>query len=238
MDEIYGPATAAHYAAYRPPLHEMILARLLPEGAAFSQGLDVGCGTGYSAVALVGWCKAVHGIDPSPHMLQGTRSHEAITFLPGSGENIPLSDQNVDIVTFAGSLYYTDRHATARELARVCRPNAIVLVYDFSVRLEPVLERHGITPQSAEMAYDHRVNFAGTPGFASQPAATEVIHLKVTAAELAHLLLSEPHVYAAYADRFQTGEPFDKLRDMLAAEAGQFTIDADIYYTKYSMHLK
>src|SRR5690625_4484968 len=67
--ERYDANAAAHYAAYRPPLHAMILGRVLTGNASFDIGLDIGCGTGYSAVALAKYCKFVYGIDPSPSML-------------------------------------------------------------------------------------------------------------------------------------------------------------------------
>ena len=48
--EHYDSFTAMHYAAYRPPLHEVILDKTI-EGK-FDLGLDVGCGTGTSSIAL------------------------------------------------------------------------------------------------------------------------------------------------------------------------------------------
>jgi hypothetical protein len=42
----YDSAVAAHYAAFRPPLHRPILERLIRPGETFSVGLDVGCGSG------------------------------------------------------------------------------------------------------------------------------------------------------------------------------------------------
>ena len=59
----YSPAVAAHYAAYRPPLHARLLARVLGDRGPFDVGLDVGCGTGRSTVALAAHCARVYGVD-------------------------------------------------------------------------------------------------------------------------------------------------------------------------------
>ncbi|WP_436716151.1 class I SAM-dependent methyltransferase [Roseiconus lacunae] len=52
MAHQYTDAVASHYAAYRPPLHELILMRVISNQTRFCDGLDVGCGTGRSSGAL------------------------------------------------------------------------------------------------------------------------------------------------------------------------------------------
>lgn len=84
----------------------MILERVLFEEEVFNQGLDVGCGTGYSAGALAKYCTHIYGIDPSQSMLEEARPHEKITYRQGRGQDLPLPDKSIDVVTFAGSLFY------------------------------------------------------------------------------------------------------------------------------------
>ena len=113
MSERYDTTAAAHYAAYRPPLHAMILARVLPPGAAFDAGLDVGCGTGYSAVALAHYCQRVYGVEPSAEMLARALPHDRVQYLAGAAEHLPLPDDSVDLIAFAGSLFYADASAAS-----------------------------------------------------------------------------------------------------------------------------
>jgi len=48
MAERYDDTSAGHDAAYRPPLHRLILECLIREEESFRVGLDIGCGTGCS----------------------------------------------------------------------------------------------------------------------------------------------------------------------------------------------
>lgn len=127
MNEPYSEAVATHYAAYRPPLHRTILTRVLAGTGGFSDALDVGCGTGWSSLALAEFCDRVFAIDPSQSMLDGAPPHDSVAYLLGAAERIPLPDDSIDLVTFAGSLSYADREATAVELRRVCRPDAMIV---------------------------------------------------------------------------------------------------------------
>ena len=84
----YNKQVAYHYSAYRPPLHQRILKEVLG-GKRFQSGLDLGCGTGRSAVALKNYCDEVRGVEPSPEMLAHAKPQPGITFLSGSAEQIP-----------------------------------------------------------------------------------------------------------------------------------------------------
>src|SRR5512135_2775248 len=132
MTERYDERAASHYAAYRPPLHRMILRRVLSESAHFRAGLDVGCGTGYSALALADACDRVYGIDPSASMLARATADQKVAYLRATADRIPLRNASIDIITFAGSLFYADADATRAEIRRVS-PSGIVIAYDFEV---------------------------------------------------------------------------------------------------------
>lgn len=51
-------------------------------GAAFGRGLDVGCGTGQSPIALANYCRQVVWIEPSEAMLQKSIAHPSIAYRP------------------------------------------------------------------------------------------------------------------------------------------------------------
>ena len=75
MSDQYNESVASHYSAYRPPLHQLILQRAELGTATFPIGLDVGCGTGRSSVALADFCEQVFAIDPSQPMLDAATPH-------------------------------------------------------------------------------------------------------------------------------------------------------------------
>ena len=62
MIKEYDNITALHYAAYRPSLHAKILKARFDYSKKFELGLDVGCGTGQSSIALANYCKSVIGM--------------------------------------------------------------------------------------------------------------------------------------------------------------------------------
>jgi SAM-dependent methyltransferase len=213
----YSPTVAAHYAAYRPPLHARILARVLGDRGPFDVGLDVGCGTGRSAVALAAHCARVYGVDPSPAMLAEATAHDRVTYREGTAEALPLPDRSVDVVTLAGVLPHVDRTAAARALRRVCRPGALVVPYDFAVHLEDVVAALDVT-LPAPSDYDHAANLSDVDGFTEHTVGREDVDLTVTAAELAHLLLADRDRHEALARTLDAADPFPGLRARLAAE--------------------
>lgn len=219
MTERYDTAAAAHYAAYRPPLHRLILQRALGEDARFGDGLDIGCGTGYSAIALSEACERVVGVDPSPAMLERATPHDRVRYLPGAGEALPLPDNSADLITFAGSLFYTDTPATHAQARRVARPGGLAVVYDFDLDLaaplaavlpKPPLPPPEVSPAPegslqvtpdtagaeafpADGVYNHRINLTGRAGFAERLVRHETVPVPMSPSQLAHVLLSDSH---------------------------------------------
>ena len=143
MKEQYTTTIAKHYASFRPPLHRLILNRMVRPLESFQNGLDMGCGTGYSTIALIEYCERVFGLDLNQAMLDEAEQHPRIHYICGDGAYgiglIPV--QAFDVVTFAGSLFYMKTDKLRSELARVCKPNGSVFVYDFEVLLDAILNR-------------------------------------------------------------------------------------------------
>src|SRR5699024_12745632 len=91
--DTYDDALARHYKAFRPPLHQLILRRILSPYDKFKSGLDIGCGTGYSAIALAQYCAQVYAIDPSQAMLKLSSAEDKnIVYHMASVECIPYID--------------------------------------------------------------------------------------------------------------------------------------------------
>jgi SAM-dependent methyltransferase len=232
MDERYTAAMARHYAAFRPDLHEQLLERVLPADRSFAAGLDVGCGTGYSARALAHRCASARAIDPSAAMLERAAAHGRVTYVQATAERVPLSDDSVDVVTFAGSVSYVERAAAAAEARRVCRSEGYVVCYDFEVRLGALLDRWDAPPAAADPAYDHAGNFSGVAGFGVADARSEGIALTLTPGEAAHVLLSDAHRFAFFAQTFGV-EPFGGVRRALGAVKSDFVLPVDLYWTAH-----
>lgn len=90
--------------------------------------LDLGSGTGSWARALSGWFPGVDVVAVEPAEAMRARS----VFQPvvaGDAEHIPLDDGSVDAVWISTVLHHVpDLPAAARELRRVLRPGAPVLI--------------------------------------------------------------------------------------------------------------
>ena len=129
-------AMAEGYAAFRPPLHPLIMEMVkgrLPSKGRVARALDVGCGAGLSTRAVQGMADHCIGIELAEQMLRGAAATApGAEFLAGRAEAIPLRDRCVDLITAAGSLNYADLSRFFREAARVLVPGGVVVAYDFS----------------------------------------------------------------------------------------------------------
>ncbi len=237
MSEDYDQVIAAHYAAYRPPLHSIILGRATHGMGRFARGLDVGCGTGRSSIALAECCDEVMGIDPSRAMIEQAIPHRAVTYRQCAAEQVPVDRPAFDLVTFAGSLSYVDLERTALELRRVCNPQAIVVPYDFEVRLETWLSALGIETLSVASSYQHAINFTGVLGFKELLVKRESLRFSLSPSELAHVLLSDALRHRALAARFKTNMPHGQLVQELDSGNIEPSLHADIYYAVYLIDL-
>ncbi len=192
----YNEQVAYHYSAYRPPLHHRILREVL-SGQRFQRGLDLGCGTGRSTLALKEFCDEVYGVEPSAEMLAHAKSKPGIQFLAGSGEQIPCKPDTFDLVTMAGCLFYTDQRKTAVELARVGQNGALVVVYDFEIEMRRLMETLCPRWECAASDYDHAARF-------DHPDLLKVGEVRVveesmtfSGQEMVHLLFSDHQRFVA-----------------------------------------
>ncbi len=108
-------------AGYYQPLRDAVLALLAtlqPHSL-----LDIGCGEGYYTGAFAEVAADVTGLDIArPAIRLAARRFPGITWLVGSGAQLPLADASVDVV----SNLFTQLHIG--EMHRVLRPGGHVLV--------------------------------------------------------------------------------------------------------------
>lgn len=118
--------------------------------------LEIGAGTGMFCVAMARWLRAsiVLGVDPSTAMLEQARvfnQHLSVHYVAGTAESVPARDDSFDLVLLSRVIHHLpDRRACAREVARILRPDGVVVIRTtFRDRLDalvyhywPSLHRH------------------------------------------------------------------------------------------------
>jgi len=101
------------------------------------RALDAGCGTGHTALAFAPRVAAVVGVDLTEEMLDQARRLAAergianATFERGDVEALAFPDASFDLATSRFSAHhYPHPRQAARDLARVLRPGATLLLID------------------------------------------------------------------------------------------------------------
>ncbi|KQY27574.1 hypothetical protein ASD38_16840 [Caulobacter sp. Root487D2Y] len=106
------------------------------------QVLDMGCGTGSLAMLAkrrVGPSGAVHGLDPSPEMLEraaakASRAGITLSLSKGAVQAMPYPDASFDVVISTFVLHHVPasvRRTMAHEIRRVLKPEGRALLVDF-----------------------------------------------------------------------------------------------------------
>ena len=190
MDD-YGPLVARAYASYRPPLHPPILGSVLDR--CYQRGLDYGCGTGQSALALADYCREVVAFDRSAAMLELATPSPRVHYLPLVDSGLPVLRGHVDLLTLAGVLPYCKSQRLLDQLLAVCRPGARIIVYDFDCTL--LSGDDWIVPQATTgtVPYDHALDFDGldTSGLQRVTKRERTVTLDLSVEQLAWLALAD-----------------------------------------------
>ena len=235
----YDDITSFHYASYRPPLHLMILQQCLEEGDQFDLGLDIGCGTGQSALALKYFCQYVVGIDPSEEMLKKAFAGQDISYAKLDGNQLNFDHHSFDIITFAGSLFYAKSQLLLDELLKVLKDDGRIIIYDFEIILEPFLQQLGLQNIILENEiYNHQEDFSGLnqSNLIKHQQIQDTITLSIKPSQLAHLLLSAKVNYTPLTERYGQSNLHQNISSHLQNKKSSSLIDiqANIYYTIYA----
>lgn len=151
-------------------IHARRLSAWFPAQAGPRTILDIGCGTGVSALAFKDAAPGdrVLGVDISAPMVRLARRNDprgTCLFVVGDGCRLPLPDAAVDAVAGHSFLYLVpDRAAALREIRRVLRPGGRLVL------LEP--HRQGWARDLASVA---RVALQDGPRFAITMAAWRIV---------------------------------------------------------------
>ena len=233
---IYDEQIARHYAAYRPSLHQLIINEAL-ENQQFEIGLDIGCGTGCSTIALVERCRQVFGIDSSQHMLDRASKTSKVAYLHGSGEDLPIPDASIDLVTFAGVLSYLNKKAVVRELKRVCRNNALILSYDFKILFDDLIKVFPLAETNVDNVYDHTCDLSDQASISILKQESRLTELGATEKQAAHILLSDKGHYDLLAKLFDSIDPLDQVVYKLNQVGFSGVFKAKIYYSLHRLEM-
>jgi hypothetical protein len=182
---------------------------------------------------LARYCGETYAFDSSPMMLARAAKDDRVVYFAADVERLPLPNASVDKVTFAGSLFYLNRDNSGVEIRRVCAPDAEIIVYDFEILLDEIMQRCGIDPHVAESEYDHAVNLSGVSGYAEVMLKTERLSVDMTALELTHVLLSDSNRLDQFVNKYGTNDPSESLERDLRSFTDRVSIEVDIYYSKY-----
>lgn len=185
----YGEVAAQHYAAYRPPLHGLILREALDD-MRVDWALDFGCGTGQSSLALADYANKVIGIDNSADMLAKATPHARISYRLGHEGEIPASDGSIELITMAGVLPYLDRNVLIPELRRIAATNAVLLTYDFKVDLTPLLQLFPDADLRSSSGYDHRTDMRGADIMRITDRHSSTMDFELNGVQATHLVLA------------------------------------------------
>lgn len=238
MYEDYNERVAFHYNAFRPALHSDILWDCL-ELKRFKQGLDVGCGTGQSALALAHYCDATIGIEPSKAMLEKVITHPGVTYQLQKGNHLPFKSSQFDLITFAGSWYYAKSQAFLDEVIRVSAPGGLIIVYDFDVSLRKLIMKMGIEAEFlGNIPYDLEADFSDLDqtGLEFRFKAHKSRFTPFNAAQIGHLLLAQRVHYELLSDLFGDNLLYEKTVNRIQEleAATDINLAVKLYCTVYN----
>ena len=240
MTDEYDQITSFHYSAYRPPLHNLILDKCISDNRRYESGLDIGCGTGQSSIALAAYCEKVTGIEPSEQMLKKSIIHDKVRYHLFNGIDLDFSNDIFDLITFAGSLYYAKSQRLLDEVIRVSKPNAKIIIYDFDVILDNIMKNlMGRLPDPNNQKYNHAEDFSGLRQGNIQKEITskDQVSLKISSSEILHLLLATKDYYILLLERYGKDKLENKINSALEKiiPPKAYTLEVNIYFTIYKV---
>ena len=126
---------AALYAKYRPELPQSIIERILEfmkkRNSDFMYAVDVGCGNGQSTYGFGKHFTNVVGVDTSLSQITEAKlanKAENVKFEVGDGENIPLPDNSIDLISTCMAVHWFDLPTFFKECNRVLKQNGCMLI--------------------------------------------------------------------------------------------------------------
>ena len=94
--------------------------------------VDLGCGTGLSSLAWIGYCDEIIGIEPSGDMLSAARPKECdgLSFRQAFSHDTGLENEFADVVVCSQSFHWMEPDSTLREVNRILRTGGVFATVD------------------------------------------------------------------------------------------------------------
>jgi len=129
----YRGGFAVRYGQLRPRPPDDLFALLLSLLPARTPELvvDLGSGTGISAVPWSGHARRVIGIELNSEMLHAAARAPGTRYVRASATQTGLRGARADIVTCAQWFHWMDPQPTIAEIARILRPGGVFAAYDY-----------------------------------------------------------------------------------------------------------
>ena len=137
MSFFTGLSEAERYARSRPYFHQIAIERAkerLDIEGPLPLALDIACGTGQSAAALLPLANQVVGIDSSKSMLSHATTKPQIRYAQAHAEALPFASESFPLVTTALAFHWFERQKFLAEAWRVLRPRGSLVIYNNSFR--------------------------------------------------------------------------------------------------------
>lgn len=233
---------------FHPVVMQMIRRRLqLSNGEKLEHGIDVGCGTGQSTVALLDIAQAVTGIDNSEQMLAHALQVTGASYVVGSAEQMAVEDNSADIVTASLAVHWFDLPLFLSETARVLKPGGWVVLYSNNFRAQMIGN-----PEFRQWCYEqYAVRYPTPPRRAYDPSPETFTdsrlewidsedyenRVEFTHAQLVAYLMTQSNVIAAVEQGDETAEDvYDWLSEQTAplfrGEVETFQFGGNVIYAR------
>jgi SAM-dependent methyltransferase len=243
------PTAAERYARGRPYFHPLVVERI-PASCRLdkcARALDVGCGTGQSALALTEIAERVIGADIAADMLAQAVLHPRVSYVRATAERLPFIAGAFDLATVGLAFHWFDRARFLCEAGRVLAPEGWLVIYTdgFSGRmaenpayekwnLERYVARYPTPPRRNQPIDNVEAEVAGLRLIGQDRFAHEV---QFSPEELVSYLITQTNVIAAVE---QGREPIEQVADWLlgqvaplfASEKGTFGFGCTIWYLR------
>jgi SAM-dependent methyltransferase len=200
-----GTTVASRYATARPALHGEAIGAVRDIIGTPRAAVDIGCGTGLSTLALVGYAQSVIGIDSSRDMLAHARRGSDVSYLLGEAEHLPFKDGVFGLATVASAIHWF-RQPAIEEVRRVLAADGNFLIYDvqFGAEMKGVdafanWMAGTCAPKYPHVTRNEHHDLAGA-GFSSLRVETLLREVPMTLDELTDYLMTHSERIAAVAD--------------------------------------
>lgn len=241
---------AERYARSRPYFHPLVIDRIrafLKLEGRVPMSLDVGCGTGLSAVAATEIADSVIATDISGSMLGQAPKHERIRYIEAPAEQLPVESGSADLMTVSLAFHWFDRARFLAEAHRVLRETGTLVIYSngFFGRMKEnpeftdwnrgsYLTRYPIPPRNDQAFTD---DDAKNNGFEFVGRERYTNEITFSPEELANYLMTQSNVIAAVEQGSESLQDvhawlLESADSLFVSPTGSFIFGGEIWFLR------